>query len=322
MREPDVRGDDVKGDDVKGDDVRGDDVRDQPAKVVRTHDFRRTDLLERVDLQALQGLLEVFARSTTQKFTSTLRQPVSFDFTALDQVTWRDLAEELSEGFYFFTFSLPPLTGRALVAIPTEEALALVDLRLAGSGEDDFAGCIPTEIDRAFFAPIVEDLLGELSRSLSRIHVTYPLLEAQEGNIQFVSVASPSEMCMAVRLTMTVAARGPRSAVICLPFPMVRMLIDGLAARSASSDDAREDLAAHATRRRLWDVPLTVVFQFPSFLTTPGELLTLRVGDSLGLGHPKGRPLEVRAEGLLVARADMCSSGVRKACLITEEVIK
>ena len=297
-------------------------MTDQPAKVVRNHDFRRTDLLERVDLQALQGLLEVFARSATQKFTSTLRQPVSFELDALDQVTWRDLAEELQEGSCFFTFSLPPLTGRALVAIPTEEALALVDLRLAGSGEDDFAGRIPTEIDRAFFAPIIEDLLGELSRSLSRIHVTYPLLEAQEGNIQFVSVASPSEMCMALRLTVAVAARPARTAVICLPFPMVRMLIDGLVTRSASSDDAREDLAAQATRRRLWDVPLTVVFQFPSFLTTPAELLTLRVGDSLGLGHPKGRPLEVRAEGLLVALADMCSSGVRKACLITEEVAK
>lgn len=127
---------------------------------------------------------------------------------------------------------------------------------------------------------------------------------------------------MALRLTVAVAARPARTAVICLPFPMVRMLIDGLVTRSASSDDAREDLAAQATRRRLWDVPLTVVFQFPSFLTTPAELLTLRVGDSLGLGHPKGRPLEVRAEGLLVALADMCSSGVRKACLITEEVAK
>ncbi|MCL4552068.1 MAG: FliM/FliN family flagellar motor C-terminal domain-containing protein, partial [Candidatus Marsarchaeota archaeon] len=76
------------------------------------------------------------------------------------------------------------------------------------------------------------------------------------------------------------------------------------------------------THRRLLDIPMDVVFQFPSILTTPAELLTLQVGDSLGLGHPKGRPLEVRAEGILVALADICSSGVHKACEIREEVNK
>lgn len=294
----------------------------ESAKVVRSHDFRRTDLLERVDLQAIEGLLEAFTRSATQKLTSTLRQPCTFELVKLDQVTWRDLVAELEHGMYFFTFSLPPLVGRALVSIPTEEALALVDLRLAGSGEDDFSGRIPTEIDKAFFASIIEDLIGELSRALARIHTTYPLLEAQEGNIQFVSVASPSEMCMAVRMSLAVVNRPIREALICLPFPMVRMLIDGLQARSMPGDDGQEGILASATRRRLLEVPLDVVFQFPSFVTTPAELLTLRVGDSLGLGHPKGRPLEVRAEGLLVALADMCSSGVHKACQIKEEVTK
>lgn len=293
-----------------------------PTKVVRNHDFRRTDLLERVDLQAMQGLLEVFARSATQKFTSTLRQHCGIEVDRLDQVTWRDLTEELEHGMYFFTFSLPPLTGRAILAVPTEELLALVDLRLAGSGEDDFSDRVPSEIDRAFFAPLIEDLISELSRSLARIQTTYPLLEAQEGNIQFVSVVSPVEMCMAVRVTITVASRPSRQALICLPFAMVRMLIDGLQAKGASGGDGHDDAAADAVRHRLRDVPLDVVFQFPSFLTTPAQLMTLRVGDSLGLGHPKGRPLEVRVEGLLVALADMCSSGVHKACKIKEEVVR
>ena len=33
----------------------------QTTKTVRSHDFRRTDLLERVSLQAIGGLLEAFA---------------------------------------------------------------------------------------------------------------------------------------------------------------------------------------------------------------------------------------------------------------------
>src|SRR6185437_11323147 len=171
-------------------------------------------------------------------------------------------------------------------------------------------------------APIVEVLIGELGKALARVQATTPTLEAQEGNIQFVSIASPSEMCMAATFTLSVAGRPAREALLCLPFPMVRMLIDALRNRMALGEENRRDASAESTRHRLLEVPLDIVFQFPSFITTPAELLTLRVGDSLGLGHPKGRPLEVRAEGLLIALAEICSSGVHKACEIKEEITK
>jgi flagellar motor switch protein FliM len=291
-------------------------------KAARSHDFRRTDLFERVNLQAIQGLLETFTRSATQTLSSTLRQQCAFTLEKLDQVTWRDLAQELENGMYFFTFSLAPLVGRAVLAIPIEEVLAIVDLRLAGAGDDDFSGRVPSEIDQAFLAPIVEGLIGELGKALARILTTTPTLEAQEGNVQFVSIAAPPEMCMAARVSFAIANRSPGQALLCFPFPMVRMLIDGLQTRTAAGDETRQGSFAEDSRQRLLEIPLDVVFQFPSFVTTPAELLTLRVGDSLGLGHPKGRPLEVRAEGLLVALAEICSSGVHKACEIKEEVTR
>jgi flagellar motor switch protein FliM len=291
-------------------------------KSARSHDFRRTDLFERVNLQAIGGLLDTFARSATQTLSSALRQQCAFSLEKLDQVTRRDLAQELETGMYFFTFSLPPLVGRAVLAIPIEEVLAIVDLRLAGAGDDDYSGRVPSEIDQAFLAPVVEGVIGDLGKALSRIHATSPTLEAQEGNIQFVSIAAPPEMCMAARLSFAIAHRPACPALLCFPFPMVRMLIDGLQSRTAVGDETRQGSFAEGARQRLLEIPLDAVFQFPSFVTTPAELLTLRVGDSLGLGHPKGRPLEVRVEGLLVALAEICSSGVHKACEIKEEVTR
>ncbi len=90
----------------------GEHVMSQPTKTVRSHDFRRTDLLERVSLQAIDGLLETFARSATQHLTSVLRQQCSFTLDKLDQVTWRDLAEELRErDLLLHVLAVPP--GRA-----------------------------------------------------------------------------------------------------------------------------------------------------------------------------------------------------------------
>lgn len=291
-------------------------------KLVQKHDFGRTDLLERVDIQALHGLLETFSRLATQRFTSVLRQPCSFEIEKLEQLTWRDFVDVVASDAYFFTFSMPPLSGRSVFTLPTDEALALVDVRLAGRGEDDFTGRVPSEIDQAFFEPIMEDLFTELGKAIGRFQVTTPKLESQEANIQFVPIGSASEMFLVARLSMSVAKRSPREAVLCLPFTLVHALIDGLQAKSNLAAESRESLIAEDTRQRLREVPLEVVFQFPSFVTTPAELLTLRVGDNLGLGHPKGRPLEVRAAGILVAHADICSSGVHKAFEVKEEVTK
>jgi flagellar motor switch protein FliM len=147
------------------------------------------------------------------------------------------------------------------------------------------------------------------------------LLESQEPSVQFASIAGPAEMCIAARCEFTVSNRPPCAALLCLPSTMTRMIVDGLR-NKASGGETRPGVVAEAARKRIMEVPLDLVFQFPSFVTTPAELLTLQVGDSLGLGHPKGRPLEVRAEGKLVALAEICSSGVHKACEIVEEVTR
>lgn len=291
-------------------------------KEIKVHDFRRGDLIERGNLQAIQRLLESFTRSATQKFTSSLHQPCVFEIVRIDQLAWGDLAEELEKGMYFFIFSMSPLPGRAVFAMPTDEVLALVDLRLAGSGDDDFTGRIPSEIDQAFLVPIIEDLLRELSNSLSKIQDTEPAIETQEGNVLFVTIGSAVDMCIVVRLSFYVANRPPRDILFCLPFPMVRMLAQSLQSKTLMVGDGLGSTETVDPKSRLCEIPMEVVFQFPSIMTLPSELMKLQVGDCLGLGHPKGRPLEVRAEGILVATAEMCSSGVHKAFEVNEEITK
>ena len=294
----------------------------QNVKEVRNHDFRRTDLLDRQDIQTLHGFSEAFARSAGQRLSAILHRPCSFELGSLEQVMWRELAEELRSGMHFFSFSLAPLARRGVLAIPMDEVLAFVDLRLAGSGEDDFTGRVPSDIDKAFLAPIVGELLNELAKTLARIQTLVPAIEAQDNNVDLIASGDAHQTCVAIRMALTTANRPVRETVLCLPYPMVRLLFDLLHTRSIASGEGREDSPFHDTRRRLRDVPLELVFQFPSFITTPAQLLTLRVGDNLGLGHAKGRPLEVRVEGLLVGLADMCSSGVRKACEIKMEVTR
>jgi len=286
----------------------------------RLHDFRRTETLERVQLHTMSMMLDAFARHASARLSTVLRQPCVLALRSLDQVTWAEVSSTLEDELHFLTFSLSPLPGQGVVAVPTPEALAMVDLRLAGTGEEEYLEGVLTEIEQELLAPVAEGILDELAKAFSRVQPTTPVLEMQEANVQFVTVASPTDTCVTARLAFSLGNRRECEAVLCLPFMMLRPLAEAMRSRPGHlADDGAVTLAADV-RRRLHDVPVDVVLQFPSFESTPDALMTLAVGDELHLGLPTDRPLEVRAEGLLVALATIGRSGVRKACAITEEV--
>jgi flagellar motor switch protein FliM len=286
----------------------------------RLHDFRRTETLERVHLHAISVMLDGFARHASARLSTVLRQPSVLSLRTMDQLTWGEISTNLDNGLHFLTFSLPPLAGQGVIAIPTGEALAVVDLRLAGTGEEEYPERVLTEIEQELLTPVAEGVLDELGKTLARLQPTTPTLEMQEANIQFVSVASPSETCLAAHLAFNLGNRPACEIVLCLPFMMMRQLAELMRTRPGHLGEGLTAARTMDVRHRLHDVPLDLVVQFPTFNSTPDALMHLAVGDELHLGLPTDRPLEVRVDGVLVARATIGRSGLRKACSITEEV--
>lgn len=291
-----------------------------PQAEAKLHDFKRTETLERVHLHALSVMLDSFARHASARLSTVLRQPSVLALRSLDQLTWAEISNTLDEGLHFLTFSLPPLAGQGVVAVPTAEALAVVDLRLAGTGEEDSPERVLTEIEQELLAPVAEGVLDELAKTLARLQPTTPTLEMQEANVQFVTVAPPTETCLAAHLSFSLGSRPECELVLCLPFMMMRQLAELMRSRPGHLGEGAAAAQAVDVRHRLHDVPVDLVLQFPTFTSTPDALMTLAVGDELHLGLATDRPLEVRVDGLLVARATIGRSGLRKACAITEEV--
>ncbi len=285
------------------------------------HDFRRTKTLDRFHLHTVTMVLENFARLASTPLSTVLRQPCALSLRTLDQVTWADVGYTLEHGLHFVTFSLQPVPGASILAIPTGEALAIVDLRLAGSGDEDYPERILTEIEQELLAPVVDGVLDELGRAMARLHATRPVLEMQESNIQFVSVAAPGDTFLLAGFDLSIGNRPQSELSLCMPLPTARHLVEGMTGGPGSAEEPATASGSSEARKRLEAVPIDLVLQFPSFESTAETLLSLATGDELHLGLPTDRPLEVRAEGQLVARATIGRSGVRKACCITEEVL-
>ncbi len=290
------------------------------AASVARHDFRRTKTLDRFHVHTVGMVLESFARLATTPLSTVLRQPCSLSLVSLDQVTWAEAGQSLDNTLHYVTFTLPPAPGSSVLALPIADALAIVDLRLAGSGEGDYPERMLTEIEQELLSPVVGSVLDELKRALARLQPTEPRLEQHESNVQFLTIAAPGDTTLLAHFDLSIGSRPTSQLIMCLPLPTVRQLVEGPTGHGDELNEASDASSAEA-RRRLQEVPLDLVLQFPSFGSTPEALLDLAVGDELHLGLSTDRPLEVRAEGQLIALATIGRSGVRKACCITEEVL-
>src|SRR5258707_15604356 len=92
-------------------------------------DFSAPRGLERPQLRQLQLTLEAYARRGASVLSATLRTRVQIDLVGLREREVHAFADEVAEQSSLLLFAMPPLPGRAIVALPLPLAMALVDLR-------------------------------------------------------------------------------------------------------------------------------------------------------------------------------------------------
>jgi flagellar motor switch protein FliM len=285
---------------------------------VRSHDFRRSEGVDRSYVRALGAVFDAFARHATIELSTSLHKGCQLRYSSTSETEWRELAEELSGDRYFVTFTLAPMTGTGLLTMPVSTALRMLEFRLGGSARAAYpAHRLLTETDHGVLGPVLASVLDELARSFHRMRRTTATMTGQETNVQFVPLAAANEMCLVVRFDLALGGDSPSEATLCLPFALVRQMTDAMRLATLSEPVETKDLVA---RDQVLRAPLEIRLEIPGVELMPAALTTLAVGDVVRLYHPLERPLDVRAEGVLVARARQGRSGARVACSILEEV--
>lgn len=285
---------------------------------VRPHDFRRSEGIERSHIRALQRVFEAFARQSSAVLSSALCRRCTMRYSGTAEAEWRELAEQLPREPYLVAFSLAPMSGNALLALPVTTALRMVEFRLGGSNAAPYpAHRQMTEIDHGVLAPVMDEVLAELAGAFAAIRRMHAAIVARETNISLVALAPAGEMCLTARFDLALGTDEPVAAVLCMPFSLVRQMTEAIRiAGTADSGQPRQRVA----RDQVMRTPLELRVEFPAIELSPAALGSLVPGDVARLYHPVDRPLDVRVEGVLLARAQQGRSGNHVACSILEEV--
>jgi flagellar motor switch protein FliM len=284
---------------------------------VRTHDFHQADTLDRQHIRTLNAAFDTFARHGSVGLSTSLRKTAQLSVTALHEHPWREVTEALGERPYLATFNLDPLHGVAILSFSLDAANRMLDFRLGGGARPSYAGhSNMTDTDFAILASTITPFLSELSTSLSRVCAVSAALVSQESTVQFMQFAAANEMFLVAGLELVIGDDPGVQMTIALPFALVRQIFD--VARSLT--DTTENPSLLIDESVLMQAPLDLWLEIPPIQLPSSEIAELKVGDVIRFYHPLRQPLDVRAEGVLVARAKRGAVGSKIVCSILEEV--
>ncbi len=263
---------------------------------VREYDFRVPEGLDRSNLRSLASVFDIYVRLAGGVLTGALRMPVNVRVMKVGQSSWDDFARSTDSPAHLIVFSLSPLPAKSILYLPLDLAMSMVDVRLSGTGSGWYPKRALTEIEEVLLAPIVDSLLSELGNALSHFMKVYIAINQKAADTDLLQAVIASGYCVVVNFEVRFGDGGIFEMAICLPFPVVRPMVDAVEkanmARAATPDEPDPHMV-----ERLLRIPVELSVRFQPPRLTPPEIASLSPGDVIPLHHMPGRPLAMVAGG-------------------------
>lgn len=280
------------------------------------YDFRRPTKLSREHVRTLQIAYETFARQYTTLLTSTLRAISHVTLVSIEQLTYDEYISALENPTVMAMVELEPLPGVSMFEFSLNTAMACVDHLLGGPGGKQPQRPL-TEIETPLIHRLLERVFRELAYAFEAIAVIRPRLAGLEYNPQFAQTAAASDAMIVASFEMRVGAE-ECVATMCMPFGTIFPKLQGEPGGPALTEAQRlaRDIALRDVTAGLNGAPIEVAVRFNPVRMHPADLVALRPGDIIQIGHPITEPLAVTSAGRTFAHAVPGSSGQRLACLV------
>jgi flagellar motor switch protein FliM len=283
------------------------------------YDFRRPIQLSREHARTLQLGFDGFARQATTVFTSSLRTVCSVTLNDIQQRTYAEYVDSLSQNTYMTLFSAEPMPGVGMLEIPLFAIFSCVDHMLGGPGAQTQPERPLTEIEGGVARGLVERLLSEMRYYLAPIVELEPTINGVEYNPQFAQVAGTADVMVVVTFDLRINERD-HAMSICLPFGGLLPYLTSANQSGPVSDRERVQRAVSAQllEQQFSKVPVQVSVRFRSTKLSPDAISSLQPGDVLRLSHAASLPLDVTVAGNTFAQATAGARGQRLAALIVD----
>ncbi|MBB4759648.1 flagellar motor switch protein FliM [Amorphoplanes digitatis] len=280
-----------------------------------SYDFRRPIKLSREHIRTLQIAFETYARSCGTLFTTRLRVVSSVSLVSIEQLNYDEYVATLANPTVIAVVSIEPLPGTVLMEISSPAVMTAIDHMLGGPGGPQPERPL-TDVEMPLLRGLLERMLGELRYGFETLVDISPKLREIEYNAQFLRTHQPGDAVVIASLEVKIGSE-ECVASICLPFSTIlpvleqQETIELTAAERIVRDTSFRNLTAGLSA-----APIDVAVRFQPIQMRTDDIVDLRPGDVLPLGHPISVPLEVTVNDTVFAHAVPGNQGARLACLV------
>jgi len=279
------------------------------------YDFRRPIKLSREHVRTLQICFETYARSCGTLLTTRLRAVSSMTLASIEQLTYDEFTASLDNPTVLAVVTIEPLAGTVVMELSSAAAMTAIDHMLGGPGGPQPERPL-TEVEMPLLRGLLERMLGELRYGFETLVDISPKLREIEYNAQFLRAHQPGDAVVVASFDMKIGVE-ECLASICLPFTSILTVLEKqetielTAVERTIRNNSHRNLTAGLSA-----APIDVAVRFQPIRMRTDDIVDLRPGDVVSLGHPTSTPLEVTVNQTVFAHAVPGNQGARLACLV------
>ncbi len=279
------------------------------------YDFRRPIKLSREHVRTLQIAFETYARSCGTLLTTRLRVVSNVTLGSIEQQNYDEYVASLANPTVLATVSLDPLPGTVLMEMSSAISMTAIDHMLGGPGGPQPERPL-TDVEMPLLRGLLERMLAELKYGFETLVDITPKLREIEYNAQFLRAHQPSDAVVVAFFEMKIGTE-ECLATICLPFTTILPVLERQETIELTPAErmVRESSYRNITAG-LSAAPIDVAVRFHPIRMRTDDIVDLRPGDVVPLGHPTSLPLEVTVNETVFAHAVPGNQGARLACLV------
>lgn len=269
-------------------------------KKVKQHDFRKPSKFAKDHLKTLYNIHEIFARLISNFLTGYLRALVQVDVISVEQLSYYEFSNSISNPAVLAVVDFTPLTGSVMFELAPQIAYSLIDRILGGKGStiDKIRGF--TEIELAIVERIIIQILNLMREPWENVIEIRPRLEKIETNAQFAQIIAPNEIVALVTLSARIGeVEGMIN--ICIPHMVIEPVMPKLSTKLWFSMIEKEITSENKENieSKIQNTPVPVRAVLGRTTITVNDFIELQPGDVIPLDANANGDLEVLVGDLL-----------------------
>ena len=251
------------------------------------YDFKRPERISKEQFRGFQTLSELFARDLSAAMGASLRAVARVSVISVDQITYEEYVQSISNPTSYNIFRFPPLDGNLILEFSPTLIFPIIDRLLGGRGVAIARSRELTEIEQRLTVKIIEIVLNTLVGSWRHLSEFSWKLVAQENDPQIVQIVPGSEVVLIIRFELNIGdISGTMS--ICLPVIAIEEILEKVGAEYTFYG-SRPQHKGGQTEKLIGEIIRGIKANVEASMTgstiSVGDLLRLQRGDIVRLDN-------------------------------------